>query len=144
MNKRIIQVAVLVLSLSICTLANINLGFKLVLGGSVLPTISLGYEHDSGHGIEITTGILPGGKYKFLLRGELGYTYRYKNLKVGIGRGITRYGAESIPVFDDHFKMSYLIPRKNQSFIDIGSTVSLGVSSQGIAFWGGINKQYNL
>ncbi len=142
MRLKIFLMATLIILLSLGVGARVNVGIKVVLSGNILPTLTIGYEHESGHGLQITAGVLPGGKDKFLLRGELGYTYRYKNVMVGIGRGITRYGANNMPAFDDHIKMAYIHPLKNNTSFDLGTTLSLGMTGQGLAFWGGVNKNY--
>lgn len=142
MRFKIFFAATLIILLSLGVGARVNVGIKVVLSGNILPTLVIGYEHQSGHGLQITAGVLPGGKDKFLLRGELGYIYRYKNVMVGIGRGITRYGANNLPVFDDHIKMAYIHPLKNNTSLDLGATLSLGMTGQGLAFWGGVNKSY--
>ncbi len=142
MRIKLFLVASIILMLSLGVGARLIIGIRAVISGNILPTLIVGYEHESGHGLQISAGVLPGGKDKFLLRGELGYTYKYKNVMVGIGRGITRYGANNIPVFDDHIKMAYLHPLKNNTSLDLGTTLSLGMTGQGLAFWGGFNKNY--
>lgn len=142
MRSKLIFIVLIISILSTLAMARINIGLRIVISGTLIPTISLGYEHESGHGLEITTGVLPGGEYKFLLRGEIGYVYRYQNIIVGIGRGITRYGAEGFPVFDDHIKFGYQNNFAESVSYDIGTTLSLGVTGQGLAFWGGVNKHY--
>ncbi|MDD2430447.1 MAG: hypothetical protein PHD88_08200 [Firmicutes bacterium] len=140
MLKRIL-VGLTILLFSVSSLATFNIGFRLVISGSVLPSLVMRYEHSSGHGLELTTGVIPNTNFGFILRGEIGYIYRYKNLLVGIGRGITRHGVKGLPIFDDHIKIGYTKPLSGAS-LDLGGTLSLGTTGQGLALWGGINKQY--
>lgn len=141
-QQKIKMSLLIVLLVSYGALASFSIGFKIVIGGSVLPTLALKYEHESGHGLELTAGVLVGGADKFLVRGEVGYSYKYKNIFVGVGRGITRYGAKKLPVFDDHMKMGYVHLINKNTSIDAGATLSLGTVGQGLAFWGGLNKYY--
>ena len=142
MQRKII-VGLILLILSVNCLASFSVGFRVVLSGGVLPTLVLRYEHQSGHGVELSAGAMFNPRTKFIVRGELGYTYRYNNILVGVGRGITRHGAHGIPIFDDHIKISYNGPVK-AVVVDVGGTLSLGTTGQGLALWGGINKQWNL
>ena len=57
MQRKII-VGLILLILSVNCLASFSVGFRVVLSGGVLPTLVLRYEHQSGHGVELSAGAM--------------------------------------------------------------------------------------